>query len=225
MFTSPDKPFRKLLVTSAAPAEGKTTVACSLAIAFAQSGQRVCIVDCDLRRPRLHRIFGRAGDSGVTNVLVGEAKVEDVARETIVKNLFCIPSGPIPPNPADMLHSDRFRAFLADLGSRFDRIVLDSPPLVAVTDSAIISTLVDGTVLVLRAFSTTTSLARQGQRVLVDVDARIAGAVLNAVDLTKQEYSYQYYYYKRDGYGPTDENAGGKDGGSSQGPSVEAAAS
>jgi len=211
MFTNPDRPYRKLLVTSAAPAEGKTMVACSIAVALAQSGQRVCVIDCDLRRPRLHRIFDRAGDRGVTNVLVGEATIADVARPTKVGNLWCIPAGPIPPNPADLLHSERFKKFLDDAGEEFDRIVIDSPPLVAVTDSAIISTIVDGTVFVLRAFSTTRTLGRQGLRALADVDAPVVGAVLNAVDLSRHEYSYyQYYYYKREGYSslPTsDDNA------------------
>lgn len=209
MFTNPDRPYRKLLVTSAAPAEGKTTVACSVAIALAQSGQRVCIIDCDLRRPRLHRIFDRSGEQGVTNVLVGEATIPDVAKPTSVADLWCIPSGPIPPNPADLLHSERFRKFLDDAGEVFDRIVIDSPPLVAVTDSAIISTLVDGTVFVLRAASTTRSLGRQGLRTLADVDAPVIGAVLNSVDLTSDDYSYHhYYYYKREGYAalPPDES-------------------
>jgi capsular exopolysaccharide synthesis family protein len=201
LFTNPDRPYRKLLVTSAAPSDGKTTVACSIAIALAQSGQRVCIIDCDLRRPRLHRIFDRAGDAGVTNVLVGDSTIQDVAQPTEIENLFCIPSGPTPPNPADLLHSERFRQFLEDASEAFDRIVLDSPPLVAVTDSAIISTLVDGTVYVLRAFSTTRAVARQGMRILSDVDGPVVGAVLNAVDLSRHEYSYyQYYYYKREGY-------------------------
>ena len=203
LFTNPDKPFRTMLVTSAAPAEGKTTVACSIAIAMAQGGQRVCIVDCDLRRPRLHRIFGRPGDSGVTNVLVGEATIADVVKVTMVENLWCIPAGPIPPNPADIFHSERFRRFLLDLGEQFDRVIIDSPPLAAVTDGAIISTLVDGTVFVIRAFKTTRALSRQGLRALADVDVPVIGAVLNAVDFNKHEYKYyQYYYYKREGYAP-----------------------
>jgi polysaccharide biosynthesis transport protein len=203
MFMNPDRPFRRLLISSAAPMEGKTTVACSIAIALAQGGQRVCIVDCDLRRPRLHRIFDRAGDAGVTNVVVGEATVDEVAKPTTVANLWSIPAGPVPPNPADMLHSDRFRKFLDELADRFDRIVIDSPPVAAVTDSAVLSTLVDGTVFVVRAFKTSKQLAKQGLRILRDVDARVVGAVLNAVNLSKHEYGYyQYYYYKRDGYRP-----------------------
>jgi capsular exopolysaccharide synthesis family protein len=205
LFMNPDHPFRKLLVTSAAPAEGKTTVACSIAIALAQGGQRVCIVDCDLRRPRLHRIFDRVGDAGVTNVLVGDATVDEVAKPTGIDNLWSIPAGPTPPNPADMLHSERFRNFISQLSDRFDRIIIDSPPLVAVTDSAIISTLMDGTVFVVRAFKTNRHLSGQGLRALRDVDARVVGGVLNAVNLNKSEYSYyyHYYYYKREGYAST----------------------
>jgi capsular exopolysaccharide synthesis family protein len=210
-FMSPDKPFRVVLVTSAAPAEGKTTTACCLAIALAQAGQRVCIVDCDLRRPRLHRIFDRAGDAGVTNVLVGDATLAEVVKPTMVENLFSVPTGSLPPNPADVLHSTRFGAFLKELGQRFDRVIVDSPPLVAVTDSAIISTVVDGTIVVVRSFKTTRQIAQQGLRSLRDVDARIVGVVLNAVDLRRHEYNYyQYYYYKRSGYGPVEGAAGGQ---------------
>jgi capsular exopolysaccharide synthesis family protein len=201
LFMSPDRPFRKLLVTSAAPSEGKTTVASSLAIALAQGGQRVCIIDCDLRRPRLHRVFGRSGDGGITNVLVSEASLDEVIKPTAVDGLWSIPAGPIPPNPADMLHSDRFKRMLNELGERFDRVVIDSPPVAAVTDAAILSTVVDGVLFVIRAFSTNKELAQRGLRALQDVDARIAGVVLNAVNPRKDEYSYYYrYHYYRNSY-------------------------
>ena len=203
MFMNPDEPYKRLLVTSAAPAEGKTTVAVSIAISLAQGGQKVCIIDCDLRRPRLHRIFDRAGDVGLMNVILGEATVDEVAKPTVVPNLYCIPCGPIPPNSADVVSSDKFRRLLDDISARFDRIVLDSPPVIAVTDSAIASTLVDGVVFVVRAFKTSVNLCRSGLRTLQDVDAPIAGAVLNAVNLNRHEYSYyHYYYYKREGYAP-----------------------
>jgi succinoglycan biosynthesis transport protein ExoP len=194
LFISPDKPFRKLLVTSAAPSEGKTTIACSIAIAMAQGGQRVCIVDCDLRRPRLHRIFDRVGTAGVTNVLVGEATIDDVAKPTVVENLWSVPAGPTPPNPADILHSERFGRFMEDLAARFDRVIIDSPPIVAVTDSAIISRIVDGTVYVVRAFKTSKHMSGQGLRALRDVGSRVVGVVLNAVNLNRQEYAYYYHY-------------------------------
>jgi capsular exopolysaccharide synthesis family protein len=201
MFMNPDRPCKTLLVSSAAPSEGKTTVACSMAIALAQGGERVCIVDCDLRRPRLHRIFEREGDAGVTSVLVGDATIDEVAKPTVVTNLWSIPTGPLPPNPADVLQSARFRKFMEDLAQRFDRVVVDSPPLVAVTDSAIISTLVDGTIFVVRAFATGKHVSAQGLRALRDVDAPLIGGVLNAVDLQRSEYTYYTYYnYKREGY-------------------------
>jgi succinoglycan biosynthesis transport protein ExoP len=200
-FMNPDRPYRKILVSSAAPSEGKTTVACSIAIAFAQAGQRVCIVDGDLRRPRIHRIFDRQGDAGLTNVLVGDLGIEDVAKPTAVPNLWSVPAGPLPPNPADVLQSERFRQLIHDLGERFDRVVIDSPPLVPVTDAAILSMLVDGTVFVVRAFKTSRHLSAQGLRALLDVEAPVIGTVLNAVNLNKHEYShYNYYYYKREGY-------------------------
>lgn len=203
MFMNPDNPYKRLLVTSAAPAEGKTTVAVSIAVSLAQGGQRVCIIDCDLRRPRLHRIFDRAGDIGLMNAILGEATVEEVAKPTVVPNLWSIPCGPIPPNSADVVSSEKFRRLLDEISSKFDRVVLDSPPIVAVTDSAIVSTLVDGVVFVVRAFKTSINLCRSGLRTLQDVDAPIAGAVLNAVNLNRHEYNYyHYYYYKREGYAP-----------------------
>lgn len=210
MFMNPDRPYRRILVTSAAPSEGKTTVAVSVAISLAQGGQRVCIVDCDLRRPRLHRIFDRAGDVGVMNVIMGESTIAEAAKPTIVPNLYCMPCGPIPPNSADVVASEKFRKLLDDLSQHFDRIVLDSPPIVAVTDSAIVSTLTDGVIFVIRAFRTNFALCRQGLRALRDVDAPIAGAVLNAVNLNRHEYNYHhYYYYKREGYAPLVPTTGG----------------
>lgn len=208
LFMNPDSPPKVILVSSAAPAEGKTTVACSIAITMAQSGKRVCLVDCDLRRPRLHRIFGRAGDSGVTSVILGEASVKEVALPTIVDNLFCIPSGPLPPNPAEVLHSERFKEFLDMVADHFDQVIIDSPPVAAVADAAVMSTLVDGVVFVVRAFSTARALVQHGLRSLLDVDAPIFGVVLNAVDLEKHHTYYQYYYYKREGYAQRDRGMG-----------------
>lgn len=208
MFMNPDNPIRRILVTSAAPTEGKTMVACSLAIALAQGGLRVCIVDCDLRRPRLHRVFDRVGDAGITNMLLGEATLDEVAKPTVVENLWSIPAGPMPPNPADALHSERFREIIRKLGERFDRVVIDSPPLVAVTDGTILSKICDGTIFVVRAFKTSKFLCRQALRSLRDVDAPLLGVVLNAVDLNRHEYTYNYYhytYYKRQGYGRPEE--------------------
>lgn len=210
MFMSPDRPYRRMLVTSAGPAEGKTTVACCVAVAMAQAGQRVILVDCDLRRPRLHRIFGRSNDVGVSSAVLRPAVLDECPLETTVDNLSLLPSGPHVPNPAELVHSASFGALLDELSKRYDRVILDSPPVVPVTDAAILATQVDGALLVVRAFRTSRELARQAVRTLSDVGARPFGIVLNAVDLGKSEYGYyHYYYYKRDGYAP---QAGPPDG-------------
>jgi len=200
LFMAPDHPYKSILVTSAGPSEGKTTVACCIAVAMAQAGQRVCLVDCDLRRPRMHRIFKERSDRGVTTALLDESGLGDNAIATDVPNLSVVPAGPIPPNPAELFHSQRFATFITSLTDRFDRVIIDSPPIVAVTDAAVLSRLCDGVVLVVRAFSTTKDIVRHGSRVLQDVGAKMAGIVLNAVNLNRQEYQYYYYYYHREGY-------------------------
>lgn len=200
-FMSPDHPIKTLLVTSAGPSEGKTTVACSIAIAMAQAGLKVLLIDCDLRRPRVHRAFGKVNSRGLTSALLdGEAIPDDLVR-TDIPNLDVLPAGPIPPNPAEIVHSDRFKALLRGLQEKYDRIVIDSPPVVPVTDAAILATQVDGTVLVVRAFKTSRELAIEGRRALQSVGGRIVGAVLNGVDLDRGYYKqYRYQYYKRAGY-------------------------
>lgn len=201
MFMSPDRPYRVLLVTSAAPAEGKTTVACCIAVVMAQAGKRVLLLDCDMRRPRVHRIFRTTNDVGATTALLDMDRLPDVVRPTEVANLSIMTTGPLPPNPSELLHSEAFAKLLAALRDRFDSVVIDSPPVAPVTDAAVLSTKVDGTVLVVRALQTRKDLARRATRSLRDVGGHIVGAVLNAVEFERREYGYyQYYYYKRQGY-------------------------
>jgi capsular exopolysaccharide synthesis family protein len=200
-FMSPDHPYRSFLVTSAVPEEGKTTVACSLAIVLAQSGLRVLLVDTDLRRPRLQRTFRLSNDVGVTLAVTGEAEIEECVQPSAIPNLSVLTSGPVPPNPSEMLQSERFRGLAARLIGQYDRVVFDSPPILPVTDAAIMSRVVDGVILVTRGFRTQKAIARQAIRQLVDVKAHVIGVVLNAVDLTRTEYrGHYYYYYKREGY-------------------------
>jgi succinoglycan biosynthesis transport protein ExoP len=196
VFMSPDTPFRTLLITSAGPAEGKTTVACAIAISMAQTGQRVVLVDCDLRRPRLGRLFldGDVQD-GVTTAMINPDA--NCTRPCQVPNLWIAPSGPLPPNPAELLQSDAFLQLLERLKQQFDRVIIDSPPIVAVTDAAVLSTRVDGTILVIRASKTTRDLARNGARALKDVGGRFVGVVLNAVELGRRRYGAYHYYYRR----------------------------
>lgn len=202
LFMSPDKPFRTLLITSAGPSEGKTTVAMYVATAMAQAGKRVLLVDCDLRRPRVHRVFRDRGldlGPGLTTALLEDDSVDPVVP-TEVPNFSIVPAGPIPPNPSELLHSEKFHQFLERMKERFDHVILDSPPVVAVTDATILSTQVDGTLLVVRAFKTRKELARHGYRQLRDVGANVAGVLLNAVSFRHDEYKYAYYYYRRDSY-------------------------
>jgi succinoglycan biosynthesis transport protein ExoP len=193
MFMSPDNPYKCLLVTSAGPAEGKTTVAASVAIAIAQTGQRVCLVDCDLRKPRVHALFKERNDKGVTTALLDPSQLPSILVDTEVPNLVILRAGPTPPNPADLMHSDAFGSLLQELRTRFDRVVLDSPPIGLVTDGVILSTRVDATVLVVRALSTRRDAARRAVRSLRDVGATCAGFVLNAV-ASQERYYYAGYY-------------------------------
>jgi len=201
-FMAADQPFQVLLVTSASPSEGKTTVAANLAIAMAQAGQKVILVDADLRKPRVHRIFGKSSDTGLTVALLDRSALTDKLVATDIPDLHVLPAGPIPPNPAELLQSEKFADVLADLRARYDRVVIDSPPVGPVTDAAVLTTQVDGTVLVVRAFKTPRDVVADAKRTLQTVGGRVVGAVLNAVNLERSEYKgyYQYAYYRKGGY-------------------------
>ncbi len=201
LFSSPDRPHRRILVTSAGPGEGKTMVASTLAAALAQTGQRVLLVDCDLRRSRLHQVFGLSNDVGVTTGVMDHARGVAAPRATLVPNLSVLPAGPAVATPAELLHSDSFRALLDELGTRFDRIVLDSSPVALVTDAAILASLVDATLLVVRAGRTPRVLATRAVAVLGDVGVKVAGTVLNDVDLRRKKYGSGEFGYYGFGYG------------------------
>jgi succinoglycan biosynthesis transport protein ExoP len=194
LFLSPDEPFQTIMVASSDPREGKTTVAISLAITLAQSGKRVLLVDTDLRRPRVHKAFGVRPPVGITSVLVNEATLEEAVMETDIENLQVLACGPIPPNPAELLHSNRFQDLLDQLKEKYDRIVFDTPPVGAVTDALVIGPQLDGTILVTRARKTVRARARSVLSQLRSLGTRIAGVVLNDVDLS-QDGDGSYYAY------------------------------
>ena len=196
LFMSPDRPLRTMLVTSSGPREGKSTCVISTGVAMAQSGGRVVLVDTDMRRPRLHKALGVPNDRGVSSVLVGDATLDEVVKSTEVPGLFVVPSGPIPPNPAELFHTQAFRDFVAAISARFDRVIFDSPPVNAVADPVVLATQVDGVFLVIRAASTHRAMARRAVRVLTDVKARIFGAVLNDVELGSSKYGGYYAPYR-----------------------------
>ncbi len=193
-YTAASKPFRALAITSAGPLEGKTTVAINLAISMAQTGKRVLLVDTDLRRPRIHKAFDISSAVGITSVLVADQPLNDAVQATQVPNLFVLPSGPIPPNPSELLSTSAFRRFIKEATDNFDHVIFDSPPLGAVTDGAVIAPQVDGTILVVRADKTSQETARSVLRRLKDVEVYVIGGVLNGVDLTGRRHGYGGYY-------------------------------
>ena len=194
-------PLRRLLVTSPSPGEGKDLISVNLGISLARSGRRVLIVDCDMRRPRQHKIFGVSASPGLSNLLAGEPVENPVSRTlaTQVPGLSLLPSGPVPPNPVELISSPRMTELLDALGSHFDVLVVNSPPLMAVSDSVILSGMVEGTVVVVRAFSTRLEDARRALEMLHRADASLLGVALNLVDVPR--YAGGYYGYGGYGYG------------------------
>jgi len=178
-FAALDKPIETLVVTSAAPGEGKSTTLANLAVTMAQGERRTILVDADLRRPSLHEIFGAPNSRGLTTMFVEPEAMEDPPLvETGVENLHLLPSGPIPPNPADLLGSRRMEEVISTLRQRADIVLFDAPPVVAVTDAAVLGTKVDGVLLVVRAGRTRRDHAQRARELLERVHVRVVGAVL-----------------------------------------------
>jgi capsular exopolysaccharide synthesis family protein len=202
LFMSPDRPIRTMVVTSPSPQEGKTTTAINLGVTMAEAGGRVLIIDTDMRRPRLHRSFGVGNQYGISTVIVGKATLEEAIKHTDVPNLDVLTCGPVPPNPSELLHTDRFAVVLADCAKLYDRVILDSPPTSAVTDPAVLGNLADGVVMIIKAGETTRDSAIHARRQLMSAKARLVGVVVNAIDFSNPAYGYEYYYrnYYRYGY-------------------------
>ncbi len=186
-------------ITSSHPQEGKTMVACNLAASIAQSGKRVLLVDTDLRRARIHGSFGLSREIGVSSFIASDASFEELPQKTHVSDLEVITAGPLPPNPAELLHSPRFAQLIQSARKTYDVVIFDSPPLGAVTDAAILGPQVDGVLVVVRAMVTTRDALLSSLRQLRDVGARVLGAVLNGVDFDAEGYYGKGYYYR--GYG------------------------
>ncbi len=190
MLSSAEHPPRTLLITSMVAKEGKTTTSVNLARVLCQQNHRVLVIDCDLRRPRLHALFTMDNDKGLSNYLTGNLK-ENIIRQIPGEQAFVITSGPIPPNPAELLSSNKMKTFVKKVSESFDFVILDSPPVQNVTDSLALTQIVDGTVVVVRAGTTTYDLLQSGLKKLADVRAHILGFVLNG---QKKNHSSGYYY-------------------------------
>jgi polysaccharide biosynthesis transport protein len=196
LFSSAGKPPQTILVTSAQPSEGKTTTAINTAITLAQSGAEVLIIDCDLRRPRLHKHFGIANVNGLTSYLSSEKNPDSLIQSSRdLPNLKVITSGPIPPNPAELLSSNEMKNLLQYLKGNYKHIIIDSPPAIFFTDAAILSMIVDGVVLVTLAGKSSIYLTRRFKQRLASIGARIYGVVLNGIRSSSMEYNYYGYGY------------------------------
>ncbi len=190
-------PPKVIMVTSARPQEGKTTTSINTAIVLAQKGVRVLLVDADLRRPSIHKALGMGPRSGLSNVLTGSATVQQtITTSPVLPNLFIMPAGTPPPNPAELLASSNMRDLIAELRELYDHIVIDTPPTLSVTDAVVLSPRADATILVIRSGHTTKQALRRARDILMQVNAHVAGVLLNAVDLTSPDY---YYYYEYQG--------------------------
>ena len=194
----PDDHTQPLLITSAGMGEGKTVVASNLATTLALSNQRVLLIDADLRRPRLHRVFELPQEPGLSNLLVGEVVASQVVQKTNIPGLLVLTSGTVPPNPSELLESKRFKDFLSQLSQHFDWVLIDSPPVLPVTDAMVLSQIVAGVVLVVSADATPLQAARTAVDQLDVARARILGAVLNRVDLERRAYYYAQHYREED---------------------------
>ncbi len=185
---------QRLLITSAGPREGKTTTSVNLGITMAAGGKRVALVDADLRRPSLHHAFALPNERGLSDLINGTVTAEECALATPQEGLFVIPSGPRPSNPAEVLGSDRVQDILEGLESLFDIVIVDTPPVVAVTDAVVLSQRVDGVILVVKSFKVAKDLVAQAKQQLLDVDANLIGVILNDFDIQRKSYGYYYYY-------------------------------
>jgi protein-tyrosine kinase len=192
-FSSPAGRNRTILITSPIPEDGKSTVVSNLGVVLAQAQSRVLIVDCDLRKPVMHSCFNLDRDSGLTNVLAQDLDPGDVVSPTEVAGLYVIPSGPIPPNPSELLGSAKMAGFLDQVAEQYDVVLLDAPPVIAVTDAALLAPLVDRVLLVLKAGSSRIEMARDARDQLIKANAKSIGVVLNEARLNGG--SGYYYYY------------------------------
>ncbi|MFH1941852.1 MAG: polysaccharide biosynthesis tyrosine autokinase, partial [bacterium] len=194
-YTKVDRPIKTVLVTSPGPGEGKSTSVANLAIAFSQMGASTLLVDTDLRRPVLHGIFGQSRTAGLTNVLIGKAALEEAIKLTKIDNLSILTSGTLPPNPSEMLASQAMERLIQEASNRYDVLLFDSPPVIAVTDAAVLATKLDGVVLVVKSGQSGKDALDRSRVLLENVNAKIFGILLNGVNVNQMYGSYYYYYH------------------------------
>ncbi|WP_144408422.1 CpsD/CapB family tyrosine-protein kinase [Pelosinus fermentans] len=195
-FSKTDGQLQTILFTSSGPGEGKSTTLANTAVALAQSGKRVIIMDCDLRKPVLHKIFDKK-NRGITNFLVEEICAEDLIQETQVENLRILTSGPIPPNPSELLGSRKMQGLFNSLKEQADYLMIDAPPVIAVTDACVLASKVDGIALVINSGTVRPEMAQKAKDLLIKANGHLLGVILNRVEI-EEEYGHYYYYYGSD---------------------------
>lgn len=194
-FASVDKEIKSITVTSTGPAEGKSTTIANLAVVFAQQGKKVLLIDADMRKPTVHYTLQLPNTIGLTNILTKQVSLKDAVRETDVEGLFAVTSGPIPPNPAELLGSASMEQLIAEITDLFDLVLFDTPPLLVVTDAQILADNTDGTILVISSGKTDREQAMKAKSMLNSTKGKLLGAVLNN---KKQDKNTHYYYYYGD---------------------------
>ena len=201
-FAGLDHQCRSIVVTSSSPGEGKSTTVANFGVVMAQTGSRVCLIDSDLRRPSLHRIFGLGNSRGLTTALLEGVPFTEIAQPTNVPGLAVVTSGPLPPNPAELVGSNRMRESLEVAVAGYDMILLDSPPVVSVTDAVALATFADGVVMVVQTGKVPHEVIRRATSQILAVKGRILGVVMNGVNLKRDGYYYDYYRYYNSYYSP-----------------------
>jgi capsular exopolysaccharide synthesis family protein len=194
-FMSPDKPLKTLIVTSSAAAEGKSLTLVNLALSIAQNGKKVIIIDADLRKPMQHKFFEMTNFNGLSSILTGEIGFEEALRETSVEGVSLISTGVIPPNPAELLASRKMEEILKRAQEKADMVLIDTPPVIAVTDASILASKVDGVILVVASHQTHDQILVKSREILERAQANIVGVVLNKYPVHHENQYYHYYYY------------------------------
>jgi len=197
-FTSVDSETKKIMVTSSGPREGKSSTVANLAVSIAQAGKSVLVVDADMRNPTQHKLFGLDNGQGLSVSLAQDLDFRSYIQDTAVPGVSVLTGGPVPPNPAELVGSKRMKRLIEAVSKEYDMVLFDSPPIVAVTDAAILAQEVDGVILVLASGEVNKDYAQRAKELLDKVGAKILGAVLNKVDLKTSEYYYYYYYHGSD---------------------------
>lgn len=197
-FSSVDEPIKKIAVTSSEPSEGKSTVIANLAISFSMAGYKILLIDADMRRPTQHKKFLLENHKGLSNLLAENLSVESVIQKTKIQDLHVLTSGPLPPNPAEILGSAKMKDFMEDIAKKYDIVLIDAPPVNSVADASIISAYTDGIILVVAAGETRREAVKVAKQQLIRVKAKILGVVLNKLKESDSGYYYYYYYGEDD---------------------------